>query len=57
MPESRTQGGDLFIVDNFDPHWKVRTYLNEWCDIASAFGAVRPDRPSTGTPPARGMFP
>ena len=37
MPQSRTQGGDLFIVDNSDSDWKVRQYLNEWCEIASSF--------------------
>lgn len=30
-------GGDLFIVDNSDSDWKVRDYLYEWADIASAF--------------------
>jgi superfamily II DNA or RNA helicase len=30
-------GGDLFIVDNSDEEWKVRDYLSEWADIATAF--------------------
>jgi superfamily II DNA or RNA helicase len=28
--------GELFIVDNSDTDWKVRSYLSEWCDIARA---------------------
>ena len=36
MPQSRTQGGDLFIVDNSDSDWKARQYLHEWCAIARA---------------------
>jgi superfamily II DNA or RNA helicase/HKD family nuclease len=27
---------DLFIVDNSDKDWKVRSYLKEWCEISSA---------------------
>ena len=34
---SERRGGDLFIVDNSDEEWKVRDYLSEWADIASAF--------------------
>ncbi len=34
---SERKGGDLFIVDNSDAEWKVRDYLSEWADIASAF--------------------
>ena len=37
MPGQRSQGGDLFIVDNSEADWKVRQYLHEWSDIASAF--------------------
>jgi len=37
MAERKTAGGDLFIVDNSDSDWKVRTYLHEWCDIADSF--------------------
>lgn len=37
MAEHKTEGGDLFIVDNSDLDWKVRTYLQEWCDIAHSF--------------------
>jgi superfamily II DNA or RNA helicase/HKD family nuclease len=31
---SKSQGGDLFIVDNSDADWKVQHYLHEWCQIA-----------------------
>lgn len=37
MAQPRAQGGDLFIVDNSDSEWKVRQYLQDWCDIASGF--------------------
>lgn len=37
MSEGKAAGGDLFIVDNSDSNWKVRTYLHEWCDIAHSF--------------------
>jgi len=30
-------GGELLIVDNSDEDWKVRDYLSQWTDIASAF--------------------
>jgi phosphatidylserine/phosphatidylglycerophosphate/cardiolipin synthase-like enzyme len=30
------KGSDLFIVDNSDSDWKVRSYLSEWCEIAKA---------------------
>ena len=33
----KKSGGDLFIVDNSDDHWKVQRYLHDWCDIARAF--------------------
>jgi superfamily II DNA or RNA helicase len=33
MPSSAS---DLFIVDNSDRDWKVRSYLAEWCAISSA---------------------
>lgn len=33
----RKPGGELFIVDNADDHWKVQGYLHDWCDIARAF--------------------
>jgi HKD family nuclease/superfamily II DNA or RNA helicase len=36
-PESRQQGGDLFIVDNGDQDWKVRRYLHDWADLAHSF--------------------
>lgn len=35
MAES-SQGHELFIVDNSDAEWKVRSYLSEWCDLSSA---------------------
>ena len=31
-----TRGGDLFIVDNSDTDWKVRSYLSDWCELSSA---------------------
>ena len=38
MPsEKKTQGNDLFIVDNSDSDWKVKRYLHEWADIAHSF--------------------
>ncbi|MHB8674720.1 MAG: helicase-related protein, partial [Candidatus Limnocylindrales bacterium] len=36
-PDPARTGGDLFIVDNGDRDWKVRDYLREWTDIATAF--------------------
>ena len=30
-------GGELFIVDNSDEHWKAHRYLHDWCDAARAF--------------------
>ena len=30
-------GADLFIVDNSDADWKVKTYLQQWTDIATSF--------------------
>jgi hypothetical protein len=36
MSESPKSPGELFIVDNSDTDWKVRSYLSEWCDIARA---------------------
>ena len=30
------RGGDLFIVDNSDTDWKVRSYLSDWCELSSA---------------------
>ncbi|MEO6045001.1 MAG: phospholipase D-like domain-containing protein, partial [Tepidiformaceae bacterium] len=37
MSNPRSQGGDLFIVDNSEADWKVRQYLREWCAIAGSF--------------------
>lgn len=38
MPEQpKTQGGDLFIVDNSDQDWKVRRYLHDWAELAHTF--------------------
>ena len=33
MPISASE---LFIVDNSDSDWKVRSYLSDWCDLSSA---------------------
>lgn len=33
---TKTSGSELFIVDNSDADWKVRSYLSEWCEIARA---------------------
>jgi superfamily II DNA or RNA helicase len=33
----KTDGGELFIVDNSDSEWTVLQYLKEWCEIARAF--------------------
>lgn len=30
-------GGELFIVDNSDEHWKGLRYLQDWTEIASGF--------------------
>lgn len=27
---------ELFIVDNSDSDWKVRSYLSDWCELSSA---------------------
>ena len=27
---------DLFIVDNSDGDWKVRSYLSDWCELSKA---------------------
>ncbi len=35
MSEVRT-GSQLFIVDNSDADWKVRSYLSDWCSLSSA---------------------
>ena len=35
-PKPTTQGGDLFIVDNSDINWKVRSYLSDWCELSSS---------------------
>ena len=32
----QTSASELFIVDNSDTDWKVRSYLADWCDLASA---------------------
>lgn len=28
-------GGDFFIVDNSDEHWKALEYVRQWCEISS----------------------
>jgi hypothetical protein len=33
----KAKGSDLFIVDNSDDDWNVKTYLSQWTDIASRF--------------------
>ncbi len=33
MPKSAS---DLFVVDNSDSDWKVRSYLAEWCALSQA---------------------
>ena len=35
-PKTITSGRELFIVDNSDADWKVRSYLSEWCDLSNA---------------------
>ncbi len=35
MSDLRT-GSQLFIVDNSDADWKVRSYLSDWCSLSSA---------------------
>lgn len=32
-----TQKSELFIVDNSDSEWKVKKYLEEWCDLSKSF--------------------
>lgn len=31
-----TNTSDLFIVDNSDADWKVRSYLKDWCELSRA---------------------
>ncbi len=31
-----SKAGDLFIVDNSDSEWRVRSYLLEWCELSRA---------------------
>ena len=33
----RSEGGELFIVDNSDSEWKGLKYLQDWTEIANAF--------------------
>ena len=33
---TKRSGSDLFIVDNSDSDWKVRSYLSDWCDLSNA---------------------
>ncbi len=35
-PMDSSSDNDLFIVDNSNGEWKVRSYLREWCDLSSA---------------------
>ncbi|NUM53142.1 MAG: DEAD/DEAH box helicase family protein [Candidatus Hydrogenedentes bacterium] len=36
-PRSEPRGKDLFIVDNSDTDWKVKSYLQEWTEVAHQF--------------------
>lgn len=36
MNAAVNQAGDLFIVDNSDSEWRVRSYLLEWCELSKA---------------------
>ncbi|MDO9334753.1 MAG: helicase-related protein [Dehalococcoidales bacterium] len=35
--EPPRQASELFIVDNSDANWKVKTYLQQWSEISSSF--------------------
>lgn len=35
MSESH-KGSELFIVDNSDASWKVRSYLSDWCELSKS---------------------
>lgn len=35
--KKKPRSADLFIVDNSDEDWKAARYLQDWCDIATAF--------------------
>lgn len=37
MSDLHKNGGELFIVDNSDEHWKGLQYLSDWTEIASGF--------------------
>ena len=38
MPKRTSKtGSELFIVDNSDRDWKVRTYLEQWADLSVSF--------------------
>jgi hypothetical protein len=39
-PKTTTSGSELFIVDNSDADWKVRSYPSEWCDLSQAIDVV-----------------
>jgi transposase InsO family protein len=32
----KKNASELFIVDNIDGDWKVRSYLSDWCDLSKA---------------------
>ncbi|MDP2786488.1 MAG: hypothetical protein Q8O79_00195 [Pseudomonadota bacterium] len=32
----KKSASDLFIVDNSDADWKVRSYLKDWCELSRA---------------------
>ena len=39
--EKQKQGGDLFIVDNSDEHWKALEYLKEWAGYPDVTNHLR----------------
>lgn len=36
MPDDKKSASELFIVDNSDGDWKVRSYLRDWCELSRA---------------------
>ena len=34
--QTKESSAGLFIVDNSDSDWKVRSYLTEWCELSKA---------------------
>ncbi|MEO8588137.1 MAG: hypothetical protein ABI432_02120 [Flavobacteriales bacterium] len=33
---STRSASDLFIVDNSDTDWKLKSYLSEWCELSKS---------------------